>query len=236
VPEEETGRAGGLAQRPPYELAEWGADDVDAAAERSALPAESVALALRLDDPRLVQRVLLMLVDETPPVPPELLAPLASHPSFEVRLTAVSVLSRWSDEASRAVLYRFLADPSLAVRDRVLCEIERTGARWTPATATAAITGESDAGLARRMAELVARDEPAIGARVLQRIAAVLLSSRRSAPALGEVLQVLRRLDESTWRRLVSHIPPHLVPHATGADDAQSGGVRDQVPEVTNLS
>lgn len=215
---EQTGPVAGLAQRPLPDLADWGGLDADAVSGRASLPVESVALALRLDDPRLVQRVLLMLVDDTPPVPPELLAPLAAHPSFEVRLTAVSVLSRWSDPASRSVLYRFLADPSLAVRDRVLCEIERSGARWTPATATAAITGESDAGLARRMAELVARDEPAIGARVLQRIAAVLLSSRRSGAALGEVLQVLRRLDEPTWRRLVSHLPPHLLAESTRAE------------------
>ena len=225
-----------MAPRPPQALAEWGAVDATVAAERTPLPADSVALALRLDDARLVQRVLLMLVDETPPVPPELLAPLAAHPSLEVRMTAVSVLSRWSDTASRSVLTHFLADPSLAVRERVLCEIERTGGRWTPATATAAITRECDAELARRMAELVARDEPAIGARVLQRIAAVLLSSRRSAPALGEVLQVLRRLDEPTWRRLVSHLPPHLVPDSMRAADAAPEGASRTVSMVTNLT
>ncbi len=216
-------RAAAAASAVSHEFADHRVGAVSLTAERALLPADSVALALRLDDPRLVQRVLLMLVDDMPPVPPALLAPLAAHPSLEVRLTAVSVLSRWSDPASRSVLYRFLADPSSAVRDRVLCEIERTGARWTPATATAAITSESDAGLARRMAELVARDEPSIGARVLQRIAALLLSSRRSAPALGEVLQVLRRLDEPTWRRLVSHMPPHLVPDAMRGADAVSG-------------
>ena len=190
----------------------WPTHAAAAPETRAPLPTESIALALRLEDPRLVQRVLPMLVDEQPPVPPELLAPLTGHPSLEVRLTAVAVLSRWHDASSRSVLSQFLGDPSVAVRDRVLRAIEGGAGRWTPTAATAALQAENDAGLARRMAELVARQEPAMAVRVLQRIAAVLVSSKRSSVVLGEVLQVLRRFDEVTWQRLVAHVPAHLVP------------------------
>lgn len=167
-----------------------------------------------------------MLVDDQAPVPPELLAPLTGHPTLEVRLTAVAVLSRWDDTRSRSVLTQFLGDPSVAVRDRVLRAIEGGAGRWTPTTATAALQAESDAGLARRMAELVAREEPAMAVRVLQRIAAALVSSKRSTAVLGEVLRVLRRFDQVTWQRLVAHIPAHLVTPPAEAVGPES------VPEV----
>lgn len=179
---------------------------------RAPLPAESVAMALRLSEPRLVQRVLLMLVDDRPPVPPDLLAPLTGHPSLEVRLTAVAVLARWSDSASRQTLMRFLKDSSPVVRERVLQAIEGSGGRWTPVSASAILQAENDPALARRMAEAVVRDVPAMAPRILQRAAALLVSSRRFGAVLRELLHVLRGVDESMWQRLVAHVPPRFLP------------------------
>ncbi|WP_396208553.1 hypothetical protein [Gemmatimonas sp.] len=196
----------------------------DGSGARALLPAESVAIALRLQDPRLVQRVLLMLVDEQPPVPPDLLGGLTAHSSLEVRLTAVAVLSRWSDGVSRQTLMLFLKDPSPVVRERVLRAIEGSGGRWTPVSASAALQAESDPALARRMAEAVVRDEPLMAARILQRAAALLVSSRRSGAVLGEVLRVLRGLDESMWQRLVSHVPARLLADQ-GAEPVDPAGV-----------
>ena len=105
---------------------------------RSALRPESVAYVLGLDDPFLVQRMLLMLVDEQPAVPPGLLAPLSGHANLAVRLTAVAVLSRWADPESRVVLGRFASDPSLAVRERALRALRNTAPEAGP-PATAAM-------------------------------------------------------------------------------------------------
>lgn len=186
--------------------------DADKSGVRAPLPAESVALALRLDEPRLVQRVLLMLVDERPPVPPDLLAPLTAHPNLEVRLTAVAVLSRWSDGLSRQTLMQFLRDPSPVVRDRVLRAIEGSGGRWTPVSASAILQSENDPALARRLAEAVVRDVPVMAPRILQRAAALLVSSRRFGGVLAELLRVLRGVDEMMWQRLISHVPPRFLP------------------------
>ena len=197
--------------------------DAENSAARAPLPAESVAMALRLDEPRLVQRVLLMLVDERPPVPPDLLAPLTAHPNLEVRLTAVAVLSRWSDGLSRQTLMQFLKDPSPVVRDRVLQAIEGSGGRWTPVSASAILQAENDPALARRMAEAMVRDVPLMAPRILQRAAALLVSSRRFGAVLGELLGVLRGVDESMWQRLVSHVPPRFLPDPA-PDVAEASG------------
>jgi len=206
--------------------------DAENRAARAPLPAESVAMALRLDEPRLVQRVLLMLVDERPPVPPDLLAPLTAHPNLEVRLTAVAVLSRWSDGLSRQTLMHFLKDPSPVVRDRVLQAIEGSGGRWTPVSASAILQAENDPALARRMAEAVVRDVPLMAPRILQRAAALLVSSRRFGAVLGELLRVLRGVDESMWQRLVSHVPPRFLPDPA-PDVAAAAGAVSRVTDHT---
>jgi hypothetical protein len=74
------------------------------------------------------------------------------------------------------------------------------------------------------MAEAVVRDEPLMAARILQRAAALLVSSRRSGAVLGEVLRVLRGLDESMWQRLVSHVPARLLADQ-GAEPVDPAGV-----------
>jgi hypothetical protein len=204
----------------------------DGSAARALLPAESVAIALRLQDPRLVQRVLLMLVDEQPPVPPDLLGGLTEHPSLEVRLTAVAVLSRWSDSLSRMTLMQFLKDPSPVVRDRVLQTIEGSGGRWTPVSTSAILQAENDPALARRMAEAVVRDEPLMAPRILQRAAALLVSSRRFGAVLGELLGVLRGVDESMWQRLVSHVPPRFLP-APAPELVDAAGAEPRVTDHT---
>jgi hypothetical protein len=91
-------------------------------------------------------------------------------------------------------------------------------------SASAALQAESDPALARRMAEAVVRDEPLMAARILQRAAALLVSSRRSGAVLGEVLRVLRGLDESMWQRLVSHVPARLLADQ-GAEPVDPAGV-----------
>lgn len=206
--------------------------DAENSGARAPLPAESVAMALRLDEPRLVQRVLLMLVDERPPVPPDLLAPLTAHPNLEVRLTAVAVLSRWSDGLSRQTLMQFLKDPSPVVRDRVLQAIEGSGGRWTPVSASAILQAENDPALARRMAEAMVRDVPLMAPRILQRAAALLVSSRRFGAVLGELLRVLRGVDESMWQRLVSHVPPRFLPDPP-PEPADAAGAVSRVTDHT---
>jgi len=206
--------------------------DAENSGARAPLPAESVAMALRLDEPRLVQRVLLMLVDERPPVPPDLLAPLTAHPNLEVRLTAVAVLSRWSDGLSRQTLMQFLKDPSPVVRDRVLQAIEGSGGRWTPVSASAILQAENDPALARRMAEAMVRDVPLMAPRILQRAAALLVSSRRFGAVLGELLRVLRGVDESMWQRLVSHVPPRFLPEPA-PEPADAAGAVSRVTDHT---
>jgi HEAT repeat protein len=99
---------------------------------RSALRPESVSYVLGLDDPFLVQRMLLMLVDEHPAVPPGLLAPLTGHANLAVRLTAVAVLSGWADPQSRAILGRFASDPSLVVRERALRALRNSASEAGP--------------------------------------------------------------------------------------------------------
>jgi len=204
----------------------------DGSAARALLPAESVAMALRLNEPRLVQRVLLMLVDEHPPVPPDVLAPLTAHPNLEVRLTAVAVLSRWTDSQSRQTLMQFLKDPSPVVRDRVLQAIEGSGGRWTPVSASAILHAENDPALARRLAEAVVRDVPLMAPRILQRAAALLVSSRRFGAVLSELLRVLRGVDESMWQRLVSHVPPRFLSDPS-PDLADAAGAAPHVTDHT---
>jgi HEAT repeat protein len=206
--------------------------DADTISARAPLPAESVAMALRLNEPRLVQRVLLMLVDEHPPVPPDVLAPLTAHPNLEVRLTAVAVLSRWTDSQSRQTLMQFLKDPSPVVRDRVLQAIEGSGGRWTPVSASAILHAENDPALARRLAEAVVRDVPLMAPRILQRAAALLVSSRRFGAVLSELLRVLRGVDESMWQRLVSHVPPRFLSDPS-PDLADAAGAAPHVTDHT---
>lgn len=189
------------------------------------LPSESVALALALPDARLVQRVLLMLVDDEPPIDPAILSSLVRHPAIEVRMTAVAVLSRWDDGVSRRVLSEFLADQSMPVRERVLTALEDAGGVLTPATATAALQLEDNAGIARRVAQLLVRGDPAAAPRILQRAVAAAVTARRPAAVLAELLDVLRSLDLGVWQRLIRHLQGHAK-----AEYAALAGLQERTP------